>query len=341
MDGGPEENAPQASKAPKTFIKHETHWAADGSLLLQIGDTRFKVLKSRLVSESTWFAALIEQRSGIVPAEPFPDQDEIDRVLATVEEVDGLDLFYLDVDNYPNHLESFSLLLTSMSNAIDYIYSPPKLADTVLLLEAADFYRAQRYVDFCITYIVGLLPDRMPGGDPANRALLVKGVKLARRYPGLSLILRPAFYDLARLWPADDDDDDDDGQYDDLSVADDDDATVNGDAKRASALEKLESSDLVLLLDIQKRLVFAWNDIVDIMEYKCESALCHKHHVGRIHHIRRAMAFDPIRGIHMILASPPVFAKGHYCAESTPKIREMLRKERNRIWKDIHLWYVP
>lgn len=216
------------------------------------------------------------------------------------------------------------------------MYSPPKLVDTVLLLEAADFYRVQRYVEFCIKYILGLLPDRMPGENAANRALVVKGVKLARRYPGLSAILRPAFYDLARLWPADDDDDDD-GQYDDVSVVDDDDKTVNGDAKKASALEKLESIDLVLLLDIQKRLVFAWNDIVDIMEYKCDTALCHKHHLSRVQHIRRAMAFDPIRGIHMILASPPVFAKA-YCAESTTKIREMLRKERSRIWKDVLQW---
>lgn len=118
LEDEPEACAPQASKAQKTFIKHETHWVADGSLLLQIGDTRFKVLKSRLVHESTWFAALIEQRSGVAPAEPFADQEEIDRVLATVEEVDGLDLFYLDVDDYPNHLESFSLLLTAMSNAM-------------------------------------------------------------------------------------------------------------------------------------------------------------------------------------------------------------------------------
>lgn len=114
----PGTSAPQPSKCRKTFVKHETHWAMDGNLLLQIGDTRFKVFKSRLVSESTWFAALIEQRGGVVPEEPYMDPDVIDRVLATVQEMEGLDLFYLDEENYPKHLKSFSLFLTAMSNGM-------------------------------------------------------------------------------------------------------------------------------------------------------------------------------------------------------------------------------
>ena len=125
IEDDPETNSPQASKVPKTFIKHEKHWVEDGSLLLQIGDTRFKVFESLLTSESTWFAALIEQRGGVIPQEPFSEQHEVDRVLATVEEVDGLDLFYLDVDadEFKNHLVCFSLLLTAMSNAMWVLFA--------------------------------------------------------------------------------------------------------------------------------------------------------------------------------------------------------------------------
>ncbi|KJA14662.1 hypothetical protein HYPSUDRAFT_48976 [Hypholoma sublateritium FD-334 SS-4] len=58
-------SAPHAPKARKICGQHDTHWAADGrNLRLQIGDTRFKLLKSRLVAESTWFAARIAQRGG-------------------------------------------------------------------------------------------------------------------------------------------------------------------------------------------------------------------------------------------------------------------------------------
>lgn len=215
------------------------------------------------------------------------------------------------------------------------MYSPPKLAEITLLLEAANYYRVQRYENFCTKFIMNLLPDRLPTTDTTNLTLLVKGVKLARSYDTLSTILRPAFYGLARSWPPGSDgyeSESDDEYVDPMS---DDDETVNGDAEKPSALEKLDSADLVILLDIQKRLVFAWNDIEDLMEYKCNNAQCNKLHLGRMRHIRREMPFDPVRGVHSILSSSHVFSATNYCAESTRKVKELLRKERSKIWSDI------
>ena len=179
--------------------------------------------------------------------------------------------------------------------------------------------------------------------DTTNLALLVKGVKLARSYDILPTILRPAFYGLARSWPADvnGDDSESDDEYGDLMSNDDDDETVNGDAKKPSALERLDSADLVILLNIQKRLVLAWNDIEDLMEYKCSTAQCNKQHLGKMNYLRRGMPYDPIRGVHSILSSPHIFNAANYCAESTKKVKELLRKERGKIWNDIKEWIEP
>lgn len=183
----------------------------------------------------------------------------------------------------------------------------------------------------------------MPTTDVANRALLVKGVKLACSYVDLSALLRPAFYDLARSLPPDNDDsdsdDDNDDEYGDLNS--DDDQTLNSDAPKPSPLKKLDSGDLVILLDIQKRLVLAWNDVEDLMEYKCNTEQCHKKHIGRIFSFRRKMPFDPIRGVHAILASTKVFSATTYCTESTESVKELLRKEQSKIWEDIKRWIEP
>lgn len=222
----------------------------------------------------------------------------------------------------------------------DYVYSPPKLADITLLLESADFYRAQRYSDFCTKYILDLIPDRMPGAEPANIPLLVKGVTLGREYGALSAILRPAFYGLARTKTADDESEDYPCQYvncNDLRD-DSDNETVNGHAKRPfSPMEKLQKRDLVILLDIQQRLIFGWNRIMGILDSKCDTALCQKRHQGKVEDIRSGLFLDPIRGVDMILSSPNIFATA-YCAESRKKVSELLRKEQIDIWDCVSYW---
>lgn len=119
MEEDSDTGIPPPSKSQKTFTKSETHWNLDGSLLLQIGNARFKVHRSRLTSESPWFAALIDQRNGLLPEDTYEDQAEIDQVLSTVENVDGIDLFFLDIEcsDFPD-AEAFSVLLTAMNRGM-------------------------------------------------------------------------------------------------------------------------------------------------------------------------------------------------------------------------------
>lgn len=106
----------QSPKSQKTFTQHEAHWNTDGSLLLQIGDTRFKVHKSRLAAESQWFSALFSHQSGIALANDS-SYTEHEEVLASVEVVDGLDLYFLDIKDAPS-AEDFAVLLTAMNRGM-------------------------------------------------------------------------------------------------------------------------------------------------------------------------------------------------------------------------------
>lgn len=108
------------AKTQETYVKHPDHWAPDGNVLIQLGNTRFSVHQSRLATRSSWFAALFAARSNL----PFDsdDADVIEHVLKSVEVVNGLDLFYLDDSGAPN-AEEFAALLTAMDVAM-YVTLP-------------------------------------------------------------------------------------------------------------------------------------------------------------------------------------------------------------------------
>lgn len=100
------------------YVESKRHWVSDGSILLQIGNTRFKIHQSRIVKESQWFRRLVHQRAARRRANNRCGyQTEIDQALDTVEEVDGLDLYYLDFMDGPNH-EQFEDLLTAMESGM-------------------------------------------------------------------------------------------------------------------------------------------------------------------------------------------------------------------------------
>ena len=94
--------------------KHETHYYLDGNMLLQIGKTRFKVHRSRLASESSWFQALVDHYNGSTP-EGTTVNKEVDDVANEADNVGDDPIFFLDVaeDNVPT-ADEFAALLTAM-----------------------------------------------------------------------------------------------------------------------------------------------------------------------------------------------------------------------------------
>jgi len=119
-DGKDGSAASPVMKSQHTFTNHEKHWTRDGNVLVQINGVRFKLIQSRLSSQSTWFAHLFDAQENGLPESPPEDFDykNIEETLNSVEVVDGLDLFFLDANKkYPTS-EEFSSLLTAMDEAM-------------------------------------------------------------------------------------------------------------------------------------------------------------------------------------------------------------------------------
>ncbi|KDR66494.1 hypothetical protein GALMADRAFT_259312 [Galerina marginata CBS 339.88] len=248
------------SKSQQTYKKDESHWILDGNILFQIGNTRFKLHRSRLTSESNWFQTLVEQRAGRISETPFEYQDEIDKVLNTAETVKGLDLLYLDLDGAPK-AKDFAALLTAMQSGIDYVYSPPDFDTMTSIYEASNFFDMGRYLNFCTTFFMEKFPDDWKSIGPNPSPHATQGVRIGSRYT-MKGILRHSFYDLARSPPL---------PYPILE----DDRLVPG---QATDLGKLRSKELIYLLNVQKQLSLAWDSVRSITENLSDNATCKNHH---------------------------------------------------------------
>ena len=102
------------TKVQQTYVKHDTHWYLDGNVLLQFGNTRFKLHRGRLARESEWFQALFDHRAG--GRNDFQYRDEIDPLIETMEQVDDKDLFYCDTTGVT--CEQFAVLLDAMEGGV-------------------------------------------------------------------------------------------------------------------------------------------------------------------------------------------------------------------------------
>ncbi|KDR66509.1 hypothetical protein GALMADRAFT_259359 [Galerina marginata CBS 339.88] len=311
------------SKSQQTYKKDDTHWILDGNILFQIGNTRFKLHRSRLTSESKWFQTLVEQRSGHISETPFEYQDEIDKVLNTTETVNGLDLHYLDLDSAPT-AEEFAALLTAMQSGIDYVYSPPDFDTMTSIYEASHFFDVGRYQKFCTTYFVDEFPDDWKSMGPEPSPHAADGVRIGSRF-ALKSILRHSFYDLARSPPL---------PCPILEI----DRLAPG---QAADLGKLRNTELIYLLNLQKQLSLAWDSVRSITENLnlCKGTTCKNHHSckGFFKNTKAKYPFDPILGIKALLERDFI-TKNNYCEDADTEVRRRLALEQELIWTNMKTW---
>jgi len=339
VDDEQDSNPRPTAKARQAHTKHPVHWALDGNLLLQFGDTRFKVHRSRLTAESDWFELLIDRRAGTVE-DGFEDQKDIDLVIEKMEVIDGLDLFYLDFEDGPSDGE-FADLLTAMNFGMyvqqrntksthlltfleflcrDYVYEPPKLETIHRLLASSSYFRVWRYYDFCVQFLCQLFPKAIPT-VPDVSPHAAYGVILGREH-GIKEILPRAFYDLARSQPR--------------AVGVDNGVAVEPDSPT------IDIKDMHCLLDVQKRLVMSWDEIVAKSEPTCVTAT--RYDCGTAHRLttilastRKRYPLDPMVGIREILKTKLVSKEG-YCEAASEKVHAELKALGAQIWADFKKW---
>ncbi|KAF9552636.1 hypothetical protein CPC08DRAFT_822761 [Agrocybe pediades] len=233
-------------KMQREFKRHEVHWIPEGNVLIDIGGVRFKLVRSRLASQSVWFKYFFDAQENGIPDDPPEDfdTDEVQKVLANSQYSDGLPLLFLDQDDdFPSH-EEFAALLTAMDNAITYIFEWPPFPVLGKIFHAAKFYRCGSYETQVKRAILDLYPDDPRRVEEHNKSFLVEAAKLAYKYPDdLNDILPSVFYQLTRL---------------------------TYDGNRKEPVESLTKDSLVLLIILEKQLATHWGTIIEALLVDCQ-----------------------------------------------------------------------
>ncbi|KAH9474362.1 hypothetical protein JR316_0012820 [Psilocybe cubensis] len=333
-DSGYDSDTSDSEQKP-TYNQHETHWYMDGNVQLQIGATCFRLYQRRLSSQSLWFKTLLERHYNELEGNNFDDQEEIDRVVDTCVVVEGCVHFKLDgVGTFSSNgsgvsAEDFAVFLTAMDDGIHHLANRPTFSELQTILKVALAFRFTSYTD-TLVYAIGEMFAAEPADlDPYILRHSVNGIRLYRDYghlyPELSHIPCCAFYVLARgNFPASSSDMIGQGFTTEIES----DTNVN--------MENLSQHDLVLLMDIQKRLSWSWENIIDsVASIEFPSIEAEKIIYDVVTLTRKKYPFDPIKGIECISEESRV-------TETCYTIRNMLlntlEEEKMKIWENMNVW---
>ncbi|KAG5634930.1 hypothetical protein H0H81_000306 [Sphagnurus paluster] len=161
--------------------KHAVHWHLDGSVLVQIGKTRFRLHRSALARQSEWFRHTFE-RGNEAP----------ERALNLVDNLPLYHLDDLDVD-----AEDFAILLDTIESAIDYVDTQPSFPTITAILRASssltftkfEIYASKRFEVMWSPNLEDLTPEPIPHAT--------ESILLAHRC-GLFSVRKRALYELMR-----------------------------------------------------------------------------------------------------------------------------------------------
>ncbi|KAH9474361.1 hypothetical protein JR316_0012819 [Psilocybe cubensis] len=323
-DDGEQSAAYSPRKNASTYLKHEMHWLLDGNMLLQIGKTRFKIHRSRLASESRWFQALVELRAGNSPDIPTEYRNTIDEAIKSAQKVGECDLFFLDFEDGPN-ANKFAALLSAMQYGIEFVYENPSFSTVADIYEASQFFDVPRYSKFSEMYLKTMFDDSFESIPPNPSPYAARALILGDCY-GLQDIKRRCFYDLARTHP--------------IAIPTEDDASDC--VPSASDIDDANSTILIDLLNIQRRLALSWDSIyLAIDEGKfCDIPSCtHRHCAADLVGLKAAKIqhpFDPITAMNVMLATAS--QKKSSCKVQKKRLEDFFDQQSNQIWEEMAEW---
>ncbi|TRM67517.1 hypothetical protein BD626DRAFT_479014 [Schizophyllum amplum] len=309
-------------KAKPSYTKHERFWLLDGNVVIQIGDTRYKLHRSRLASQSPWFEALFEKRAG---REPKPDHGTLELDAVGVEEDEGYDVFDFDPHCNDDPIvddDDFEELLKAMDDAIAFRYSSPTFLVHAAIYRAAYNLNFPAYRDYAQKVMEDEFSQSLDTVTQVVKPHAAEAVQLAEDWVLPSLFKR-AFYELAR---------NPDAHNAGIAKADSDtDANV------------IEERLMLQLLHIQKKLAQAWTEVVSPgKKLNCTTPKCHsdrpENYWVPIHQegILKDFALDPICGLQAL--SKLDWTKYSHCATCRRSRRLEFTDKRVKLWKDMDSW---
>ncbi|KAJ7469915.1 hypothetical protein B0H11DRAFT_1731194 [Mycena galericulata] len=164
--------------------KHNVYWALDGSIVIQIQETKFKVHQSQLAKQSQWFSDLFEGNDKVASAKHVERSED-----------GSTPMYILSLPSLT--ARDFGRLLDALDRAITYVHEDPPFSRLAGILRAATILKFHDFRD----WIVRLLEDRWSSSltDLSKEAigLATESIILARACDVPS-ILKRAMYELAR-----------------------------------------------------------------------------------------------------------------------------------------------
>ncbi|TFK65523.1 hypothetical protein BDN72DRAFT_845402 [Pluteus cervinus] len=291
------------------FIKHPTFWADDGSVLVQIEDVRMRLHRSRLKTNSTWFAELFDGKiSGGIYDPDIMEQDD-----------DGLPLYRLDMMDVK--LNDFEVLLTAMDNALDFFLEKPTFSCIAALIRVSSTLQFPRFFSYAESILDSQFSRML--SPPFSVKEAVEAIDLGRRYSHPQLVKR-AFYELARV----------PGQFR-LLVTPNEDQLPKGSSP---LLERLDVGDFAILLDLQRELSRTWLELTDLPPIGCTQpgGVCASSSPSKtweiVHGtgIMKEHQLDPMSGICKLAE---IDWKGNgYCDGCRNERIRFLTEQRTKLW---------
>ncbi|GBE86563.1 hypothetical protein SCP_0904420 [Sparassis crispa] len=324
--------------------RHPVFWHVDGSVILQVENTLFKLHRSRLAQDSSYFADLFNNSSSRNSKSPD------DSPIKGISKTDDLERDFMDgclVYKMPDDVsvDDFANLMTALENAIAYTFKPPSFSVLASTLRAAHALSFSKIVEFAIHFLRPMWPSDLSLLSPERKPHAAEMVVLAQKC-ALPEMLKRAYYELLRTPHFSQWEDSDEDMYAD-------------DAAEARGHHHLSNADLMRLIIAREKLQRTWLHIackaLDPSTLRCSLSQTEG---GRPVLLRcRVARGESLESWTVAIKQEPVLEEGMfdticalqklidmewgklgYCTGCIDARKEMWKAQKEKLWRDLDVW---
>ncbi|KAK6991763.1 hypothetical protein R3P38DRAFT_2659822 [Favolaschia claudopus] len=328
----PDLSSPPAKRSKTAFTanlpahKHAVHWALDGSIVIQIQDTKFRLHQSHLAKHSPWFA-------GLVNGERVAGGEYVERG----DEDGSMPIYILNLPGLS--AKDFARLLDTIDLAITYANRDPSFGRITAILRVSTILSFNDYRDWAVRFLEDQWSPDLAELSRARLPHATEIVVLARACDVPSLLKR-ALYELVRMAGY--------GQND-----------VNDGDDRDPA-HTISTHDLRTLVKAREQLAAVWTQTTspfsspDFMV--CASSQLPipaapvpcvvtdgfafnkaYHKLVYEPHMMEEYLYDPVCGLKALMDAD--WEGEGFCEACVRLRREVWGKKREKVWENLDIWF--
>ncbi|KAG1758029.1 hypothetical protein EDB19DRAFT_1622579 [Suillus lakei] len=299
--------------------KHEQFWILDGNTVLEVGGVLFRLHRSRLVDQSTFFAGLLDVQDVLMDDNVVVESDE-----------NGM-VYHLS-NTTPNDLEA---LLQLDKNPMEYFFAPPQFPVLAAILRAATGLCFDTYRAFAVKLLENAWSSSLADLTTESKPNAVEVVVLARSC-GIESVLKRAFYEMVRMTGY--------GLGDGGEL----------DSGDGEGLREISRADERRLERMREHLISAWSQVAVRVDrsFKCPNPSKETIRTPGMGHILPANAwerrvhdsglydeyqFDPLCGLQALIDIKWDEEEG-WCSDCVRARREAWTRMRQKLWERIGVW---